>query len=75
MGGGSNQENILEQQLPICTGKLSFVVLIDRIKPGIIKRVNRLSTPIAGLCEKGTTKTRQTFPNGGKEPESEATVS
>uniref|UniRef100_A0A673AER1 Calponin-homology (CH) domain-containing protein n=1 Tax=Sphaeramia orbicularis TaxID=375764 RepID=A0A673AER1_9TELE len=27
----------------------SFIVLINQLKPGIIKRVNRLSTPIAGL--------------------------
>ncbi|XP_034142699.1 LIM domain only protein 7 isoform X12 [Esox lucius] len=49
MDGGSNHESIWEQKFSICTGEWSSVVLINSIKPGIIKRVNRLSTPIAGL--------------------------
>ncbi|KAK7168952.1 hypothetical protein R3I93_005066 [Phoxinus phoxinus] len=40
--GSSNFRSSLENGLLLCE-------LIDKIKPGIIKKLNRLSTPIAGL--------------------------
>ncbi|KAM8855711.1 LIM domain only protein 7-like isoform 5-T5 [Spinachia spinachia] len=46
---GSNQEKILERRLPISAGERRSAVLINQIKPGLIRRVNRLPTPIAGL--------------------------
>ncbi|XP_036395867.1 LIM domain only protein 7 [Megalops cyprinoides] len=40
--GGSNFRSALENGVLLCD-------LINKLKPGIVKRVNRLSTPIAGL--------------------------
>ncbi|XP_045068835.1 LIM and calponin homology domains-containing protein 1-like [Coregonus clupeaformis] len=40
--GSDNFRSALENRVLLCD-------LINRIKPGIIKRVNRLSKPVAGL--------------------------
>ncbi|XP_056610363.1 LIM domain only protein 7 isoform X5 [Triplophysa dalaica] len=49
MDRGSHSEEVWEQSFPEFSREWSSVVLINNIKPGIIKKLNRLSTPIAGL--------------------------
>ncbi|XP_039241088.1 LIM domain only protein 7 isoform X6 [Pipra filicauda] len=49
MGRGSYWEKLRNQRLSSSSRKWSPVVLINKIKPGIVKKINRLSTPIAGL--------------------------
>ncbi|XP_059748247.1 LIM domain only protein 7 isoform X8 [Bos taurus] len=49
MGGGSNREEFRDKGFSSLSREWCSVVLINKLKPGIIKKINRLSTPIAGL--------------------------
>ncbi|XP_029458891.1 LIM domain only protein 7 [Rhinatrema bivittatum] len=73
MGGGRYGEKLWQQGFSIGSRKWSSVDLINKIKPGVIKKINRLSTPIAGLdninvflkaCEKLGLKDAQLFHPG-----------
>ncbi|XP_061291091.1 LIM domain only protein 7 isoform X7 [Bos javanicus] len=49
MGGGSNREEFRDKGFSSLSREWCSVVLINKLKPGVIKKINRLSTPIAGL--------------------------